>query len=135
MRGLEQSSMNARPKRIALPPRMWEAMRPLLKADLLKISEGQRTRLERYGVRTSFRLKNGTVKEDVTVNWDGTLSDEFYNEYGTRAEVYGPPRFSPEEIESWGKYSRKRSPTWKNWFNTASTWSARVNSDGRVLQE
>ena len=135
MRDLEQASIDARPKLVALPPLMWEAMRPLLKADLLQISKGQRTRLERYGVRTSFRLKNGTVKEDVTVNWDGTLSDEFYDEYGAKAEVYGPPRFTPDEIESWGKYSRRRSPTWKNWFNTVATWNARVSFDGRVLQE
>lgn len=88
--------------------------------------------MERYGVRTSLRLRDGTVKVDVRFSWEGFVVDEWYEEWGIRAEKYGPPRFKAEDIESWGHYEWQSRRSWRHPFGRVKVWRVRVWADGRL---
>lgn len=120
-------------KELVLPEAMWSVMEPVLRHDLTTVTNKfQRELMERYGVRTHFRLRSGLVKTDVRVNWDGRVVEEWYEEWGVRAEKYGPPRFTSEDLESWGCYDKVREPTLLHPFKVVRVWKVRVRADGTL---
>lgn len=80
----------------------------------------------------TLRLRNGEVKSWIELSWDGVVQAEWYEEFGIRAEKYGPPRFASEEIESWGYYETIRQPTLRRPFGKVKEWRVRVWADGRL---
>lgn len=116
-----------------VPAPLWAVMKPRLAASVASMereSPLQARRLQQNGVRISLRLKDGTVKEQVTVDWDGHIVDEWYEEHGIRGEVYRASRFAPEEIESWGTYEGFAAPKWNDWFRRARRWKVFAYADG-----
>jgi hypothetical protein len=61
---------------------------------------------ERWPNKVSLRLKDGTIKRWVEVNGNGEAVAERYEEYASTAEYFGPPRFTTDQIESWGTQRR-----------------------------
>ncbi len=84
------------------------------------------------GVRVSLRLQDGTVKEDVEVDWQGCVVNEWYEEFGIRGEVYDLPRFTTSDIESWGMYNGYWAPTWNDWFRRKKLWQVLAYSTGEL---
>jgi len=117
---------------VDLPAPMWLAMKPLLERDLLGLSSQQRQHRQESGPAVSIRLRDGKVKRWVEVDWDGRIKAELYEEYGVRAEKVGPPRFTTDDIESWGSYERVWQPTWSHPIKKVWLWNVRVWADGRL---
>jgi hypothetical protein len=116
---------------VRIPEPMWKVMEPILRAELATISnEFQRKGFEQYGVRTSLRLRDGVIKGDVRIAWDGRVVEERLEELGVRAEAYGPPRFTSDDIESWGYCQLLRAATLVHPFRKTRKWKARVRADG-----
>jgi hypothetical protein len=115
-----------------LPTAMWHAMKSALQTGTDRLSPSDEVRRKKFGVVVSLRLCDGSVKERVEVDWDGGVRAEWYAEEGLRAETYGPPRFTAEDIESWGYYERVRQPSWRHLFKKVKVWKVRVWADGRV---
>jgi len=83
------------------------------------------------GTFVELKIKSGATKP-VLVRADGCITYEHYEEFGIRAEKYGPPRFASEDIESWGYYETVRRPTLRHPFGKVKEWRVRVWADGRL---
>jgi hypothetical protein len=111
---------------------MWVQMKPELESMLAKSEDPAESRLfEEQGTFIFLRLVDGSVRT-VLVSADGCATDERYEEWGVRAEKYGPPRFSVGDIDSWGHYEWQRRPIWRHPFKKVKVWRVRVWADGRL---
>jgi len=115
---------------IFVPELMWAPMRVALEVIVGPDLNEQRL-FNGEGAFVELRLVDGTVKT-VLVRADACITNERYEEWGIRAEKYGPPRFAAEDIESWGYYEWVRQPSWMHPFKKIKVWKVRVWADGRL---
>lgn len=115
---------------VHIPDAMWASMRESLEASMGTDLNEQRL-FKDEGVFVELMLMDGMVKS-VLVRADACITAERYEEWGVRAEKYGPPRFAAEDIKSWGYYEQVRQLSWRHPFKKAKVWKVRVWSDGRL---
>lgn len=120
---------------VRIPQKLWSVMEPRLRAsldELERYSPMQKEGALKYGLRIGLRLQDGTVKEQVTVDWNGSIINEWYEEFGIRGEVYQAPRFKTADVESWGMYKGYWAPTWSEWFGRKRRWQVFAYADGQL---
>jgi hypothetical protein len=112
---------------VKLPPPIWaELQRRCASPDKNHSSPGPK----RWPRILSLRLHDGTVKRWVEINENGEAVAEEYEEYGPRAEHFGPPRFRTEDVHSWGFKERRWKPTLFNWFAFSWSWEVVALAEG-----
>lgn len=118
---------------VLLPALMWEALVTFIRqrrSTLPNKLQRELRQSDKPGLLLRLRLRDGSVRL-VWVNWNGCVFDEWYEEWGSRAEVYGPPRFTADDIESWGNYDYVRQPSWRDPFKKIRVWRVIVRADGQ----
>lgn len=118
---------------VRVPEPMWVAMKTALNV-LVGANPNEQRLFREEGTFVEIRLASGLVKT-VLVRADGCITNEWYEEWGIRAEKYGPPRFATDELESWGYFELVRQPSWRQPFRKEKVWRVRVWADGRLGQK